>query len=227
MSQPSGLRHFDSLQPENDHEIHNQHVLSFLNFKTEDMNDQSFVNEMNQNSDDADGEVKRPLQTASEKKRRDMIKTGYDKLAQMCLRGCSQTETSKLSHANILTRASAYIDSLENDIKSLREEKAQIERDLVAAGTMKHICSSVINSNNSETNPRSVSQVQAFAVFREVMDRLYDSFRQYVCMDNFPRLAETLLKWAELYCTPHFLHQFAENSLVRVRTAVTPLFRSS
>ena len=229
----SEIQQYGTFQSQNEHEMRHRHVMSFLNgFKGEPNNSGSssmMSDYSNQSDDNVDetGEIKRPLQTASEKKRRDMIKTGYDKLAQMCLRGCGQPEnTSKMSHANILNRASNYIDSLETDIKNLREEKSQIERELMAAGTMKHICSSVITSKGEAPGVRTVSQVQAFAVFRDVMDNLYESFWQYVCMDNFPRLAETLLKWAELYCTPNFLHQFAESSLMRMRNAVASLFRA-
>ena len=162
---------------------------------------------------------KRPQQTASEKKRRDLIKTGYERLAQMCVKNCNQVEGSKLSHATILTRAASHIDNLEYDIKTLADEKRQIEAQIEALLTMKQAYS-WMSCKNEAPRTRPVTQAQAFAVFRGVMDALYESFRKFISLDGFTAVAQTLLKWAELHCRPNYLQQFAESSLMRFRNGL-------
>ena len=212
--------------------ISQQHVMnSFLTLKREMPDHQMLMQPQqgphrmqeshyrSQLREEIESHFKRPQQTASEKKRRDLIKNGYERLAQMCVKTCNQVEGSKLSHAAILTRAASYIDNLEYDIKSLADEKRQIETQINTMIALKQTYFN-LSCKNEAPRTRPVTQEQAFAVFRGVMDALYESFRQFISLDGFTAVAQTLLKWAEVHCRPHYLHQFAESSLMRFRNGL-------
>jgi hypothetical protein len=170
--------------------------------------------------------AKRPTQTASEKKRRDQIKSGYEKLAHICggggpVKPCSKNgEGGKMSHATILNNTVDYISSLEYEIKSLKDEYKQMEMQITSVEMMKQAYSVMSCTAEAPAAVGGVSQNQAFLIFRHIADMLYESFRHYLRLNSFRQMTETMLKWAEVYCNPGAMHRAAEVEMLKLKPDV-------
>ncbi|PAA67973.1 hypothetical protein BOX15_Mlig005845g1, partial [Macrostomum lignano] len=170
---------------------------------------------------------RRELHLQSEQKRRDSIKLGYERLSEQVQSGGGTSDGggkgAALSKATILQRSIRHMESLnrqrelqETELDCLKKQVAALQvieesyRQLLASG---RLTSSLSAAAASVRVPDSVK----LAVFRSVMDELFDSFNSATGdASSFVELSGRSLAWLEHSCQPSAMRDLCDRVVRRV-----------
>ena len=79
-----------------------------------------------------------------------------------------------------------------------------------------------VTSEHVKANCSTITENHALMVFRNVMDKIYSSFRHCVKFEPWPVLGQSMLEWAEMYCGSNELEETAATSVQSIRAVLPP-----
>ncbi|CAI8025309.1 Max-like protein X [Geodia barretti] len=148
--------------------------------------------------------TKRDIHTLNEQRRRDIIKHGYAKLADLvptCKPGASGV---KLSRAVLLQKALDYIQFLQSQSRRHEDQLLKLRREVEALRIMKENYEQIARTHCSmaSSDAPQVPDHIKFMVFQGVADQLFQSFNSSISVTSFDTLSSCIISWLEEYCKP-------------------------
>uniref|UniRef100_A0A5S6QLS1 BHLH domain-containing protein n=1 Tax=Trichuris muris TaxID=70415 RepID=A0A5S6QLS1_TRIMR len=147
---------------------------------------------------DSSTDRKKQVHLKCEKMRREAIKVGYNELKDM-LPPEAAPVGYKLTNASILYRAAEFLKKLKLTEKQQSEEISKLHSQLVA---LQIICQNyaqmaVQKSPTFEALETDTVPYLKFELFRALMDFWFESFNNSVEMEEYCKLAQSMLQWFE------------------------------
>nr|CAB3263870.1 TF4 [Phallusia mammillata] len=166
-------------------------------------------------------ERRREAHTQAEKKRRDAIRKGYEDL-QALVPNCSSPSdmgAQKLSKAVVLQRSLSYIEFLQQQQKKQADELSKLRKEKMALTILKENYERILREQQSSHNLAGgvVSEEVKFHIFKELMEKMFQSFNATVSTNDFQELSHGVINWIEEQCKPQSLRTALNEVLLPMR----------